>query len=170
MAYTHKLIASYTFTGNEGTITFNNLSGYRHIRGYANLRGTLSSNYIGTTFEFNGNGSNVTRTQIEGGGTSGSALYANSNLTGTSIGYFPGANNASNIFGISEFIIPDYSQTDLDKVILTTVSGVGSQSSTYGDIQGSKKSSSTSAITSITFGSDNNFANYSTIYLYGLTI
>lgn len=171
MPSTHTLIASYRFTGSENTITFNSLSGYRHIIGYANLRGTeASTSYIGTTFAFNGSSSSVSRIQLEGGGTSGSGLYANAIPSGTSIGYFPGPNNASNIFGIAEFLIPDYSQTALDKVIFTTVSGVGSVSATYGDLQGSKQASSTAAITSVTFGTTSNFAANSTIYIYGLTI
>lgn len=170
MPSTHTLIASHTFNGSEAAVTFSSLSGYRHIRGYASLRGTQSASYIGTIVAFNGSTTGILRNQVEGGGSSGSALYANANLTDSSIGYPPGAQNANDIFGIAEFIIPDYSQTALDKVMWTTVSGLGNLSATYGDIQGTKKSSSTGAVTSLTFSTTNNFANYSTIYLYGLTI
>lgn len=166
MAYTFELISSYTFDGTSNTVTFNSLGSYKHIFVYANVRGTENSNYIGTVVNMNGSPS-AQRIQVEGGGSSGTSLYtAGAVLNSSNWGYFPSNNTASNVFGAASMLIPDYNLTNNNKRIMVTAGGVG-ENTTYMDHQGNFFSSS-SAITSLTFYTTANFANHSTIYLYGI--
>jgi hypothetical protein len=161
-------------SGGVANITFNSIpAGYKHLQIRALVKSVNSSTgntYDNLTAQFNGDtGSNYARHRILGSGTSASA-FAQSSITYAGVGLMVRNDSAAaNVFSVNIIDILDYSSTTKNKTIRSIA---GNDWNGSGGAVGLLSSlwQSTSPITSIVLGNDNsyNFAQYSTVELYGV--
>jgi hypothetical protein len=169
MANTYTLIASSTVgAGGATSITFSSIPAtYTDLLIKCSLRGTQSAVYTDVDVSFTG-----------GTYSSGKVLYA---INGSTVGtYTPGeyafiaeavgATATSSTFSNSEIYVPNYTSSTTK-----TASGdaVGENNASAAIIVlGTATYTSSSAITGVTLtygtGSQGNFVQYSTAYLYGI--
>lgn len=157
--------------GGSTTITFSSIpSTYKHlqVRCIAKNTYTAAAGNDNLTMQFNSDtASNYSRHALYGTGSSALA-FGVANATFAGAGIEPRSNAAeSNVFSASVIDILDYADTNKYKTVRSLS---GSDRNGAGDIYFvSGNWRSTSAITSITMGTDlNPFAQYSHFALYGI--
>ena len=158
-------------SGGSSTVTFNSIpSTYTHLQvrllarsgrartANGSLYVQLNSNYLTSYHTVFGNGASVTAQGSSGGLTNGEAIL-----------FVPGSTAGANIFGVGVIDILDYANTNKTKVLRALhgddLNGEGYAALTSG------MWNSTSAVTSITFGSvdgGTNIPQYSHFALYGI--
>ncbi len=170
----YESIATVTVgSGGTSTITFSSIpSTYTHLQVRLIARGgrtdadtaagglyiQLNSNYLTSMHQLRGNGSAASAAGYSGGLNNGYIII-----------WVPASNASANIFGAGVVDILDYANTNKTKVI-RTLSGDDINGGGYITFN-SGLWNSTSAITSITFGSTDGIGNipeYSSFALYGI--
>lgn len=153
--------------GGASSITFSSIpSTYTHlqIRGIVKTTGSSADSLycyplsgVTTTSDYSDHG-------LYGDGSSAIARSATSSAT---VASFVGAvTSASNVFGTIIIDVLDYTNTNKTRV-LRTLGGYDANGSGYVGLF-SFRGGGTSAISSLTFNMNNNFAQYSSFALYGI--
>ena len=157
-------IASATGTGSSTIITFSSIPGtYKHLQIRFFGRTTTGTSALSMTFNGSG-GTNYARHYLVGTGSS----VAASGAADTAQIYTGYAINDTNIGGVGIIDIHDYASTTKNK---TVRSFTGNDTNTPSNDEVRLSSGvwkNTSAITSITFTSTDNFATNATFALYGI--
>lgn len=155
--------------GGAASITFSSIpQTYTDLVLKLSVRGTGSVVNRNILIAFNGSSANFTmRNVVNEGGTVASytqGAYGGTNATG----YNPGSTATASTFGNADFYFANYTSSNNKSV---SVDSVGENNATAGYLWlGTNLWSSSSAITSLTFTEDaNNFAEFSTATLYGIT-
>ena len=168
MAYTYSLISSVTVgSGGAANITFTSIpSTYTDLCLKISLRSLYSSTGDNTNIGFNGSTASFSLKLLYGTGASAASYGASDNSNVTVIA---GANATSNTFGNGEIYISNYAGSNYKSISADSVgenNGVAAQQYFYAGLW-----SNTSAITSIalTSGNSQDFVQYSTAYLYGIS-
>lgn len=170
----YESIASVTVgSGGSSTVTFSSIPAtYTHLQVRLIARGgrTDSDTAAGGLYIQLNSSFPTTFHQIRGNGSSAIAQgYSGGTSNGFIMVWTPSANAAANIFGTGIIDILDYANTNKTKV-LKTLSGDDISGGGYLALSSSLLNS-TSAITSITFGSTDGIGNipqYSSFALYGI--
>lgn len=126
-------------------------------------RSTLTN--IGVVLKPNGVTTSISTKNLEGTGSAVSS-YSSTNI----VGYMPPSTSTANTFGNLEIYIPNYAGSTF-KLISSDAVNENNATGAF-SVLTSWLWSDTAAITSITLASDgasNNFAEYSTAYLYGVS-
>jgi hypothetical protein len=154
--------------GGVGSITFSSIpQTFTHLQLRVFNRCTSTSADQSASLNFNGDaGSNYSVHRLHGyGGSVSSDAGTSTNLIYT--GAYPASVETANVFGIGIIDILDYANTNKNKTV-RSISGYDANGS--GEVQFSSGAwYNTSAITSILLTTGNNFAQYSTVQLYGIT-
>ena len=149
-------------SGGAATIEFTSIpQTYAGLYLVCSVRNTSSS----LTFDINPNGSttNKTRTNLQGAG-SGTPTSA----TGTDITPLQNSNSfTSNTFASTSVLIPNYASSNNKGISIDTVTENNATTS-YQRLQAALWSDTT-AISSLECSTANNFAQYSSFTLYGVT-
>lgn len=174
MANTYMLLGSGTASGSTATIEVTNIPATYtdlliKISGKSPATGGHSEELDG---KINNLTTNMTSTYLQGASTGGTASIVSGNLTRMYLGEMP-ANDATvtSIWGMSEIYIPRYSNTTQQKTMLTTAIMERNQTTNYLVGIANNWNNSSTAISSIYIylGSASNVAQYSTIYVYGIS-
>jgi hypothetical protein len=153
--------------GGQASIVFSSIpSTYTHLQVRALARNTTAETASNTFSRFNSDtGNNYSAHWITGDGSSASAnrvLPWDVNL----VANIPAANTASGIFGVMIYDILDYANTNKLKTVRSLT---GNDRNGSGSIwSDSGLWNSTAAISTITFTTGTNFAEYSSFALYGI--
>jgi len=162
MANTYKLISSVTVgSGGAANIEFTSIpatytdlvikySARRASGGESNIQVTLNS------------GSTYVGIRIYGDGSA-----AASDTTSAWGGFIVGATQTANTFSNNEIYLPNYTSSNDKSWSIDTVDENNATSSLMG--LGAQLWNGTAAITTVTLTASNNFAQYSTAYLYGIS-
>lgn len=169
----YESIATVTVgAGGSSSIDFTSIpSTYKHLQIRGLIRSDRSSSSVeGFNYQLNGiTTSNYYYHRLYGDGSAASADNAGALGTGNSLGQIPASTANANVFGTFVLDILDYQNTNKYK---TTRSLLGFDNNGSGSIwlASGLYSANTNAITSISFygSSSQNFAQYSTLALYGI--
>lgn len=161
---TYTLIDSTTLSTSATSVTFSSIPGtYTDL--VVVIRGTLVSTGNGIFVRVNSDtATNYSTTNINGNGTSATSSRHTNNSNGMHIGSWQGGASASPMVSISHFL--DYANTTTFKTMVNRCSDPGSGVDAQVGLW-----RSTSAITSLTFRSDNtsnSFASGCNFRLYGI--
>ena len=171
MADTFVKIATVTVgAGGASSIEFTSIPNtYTDLCVKVSTRQNGSNVDNNTTIAFNGSSSGFSTRALYGTG-SGAGSFTASVSTESHIGYSPGANATSNTFGNIEVYIPNYTGSTNKSI---SADGVAeSNTTTVDSMLAAGLWSNTSAITSIKitdYQGSNNFVQYSTATLYGIS-
>ena len=166
MPNTYTLISSVTVgSGGAATINFSSIpSTYTDLVLKTSFRGLNAATYIDVDFAFNGSTSSMSRRFLYAAG--GAAASGADSLS--RFAYTDGANATASAFSNSEIYIPNYAGSAYKSVS----SDVATESNGATDallLFCAGLWSNTAAINQITMNPNvNNFAQYSTAYLYGI--
>jgi hypothetical protein len=172
MAYTHTLIESYT-VGSSGAASITFGSGNTIPQTYKDLvikmvhRNTNSATVDGLVIEVNGSTANVTTKYIDFDG----AGLRNNSTAGNFCGYYQGTQFSTNGFTISEIYMPNYTfaNTKNWQIQSTANNNVSAGSASYyTGTMNQTRTTTSSPITQIRLAGGDNFAQYSSFYLYGI--
>ena len=171
MSTNRVLIESKTVgAGGTASISFTNIpQTYTHLQIRGILRATGATYETNSRIQFNSDTSSVYTNHLVIGNGSSAASGNDVGLAYAIINSIPAASNTAGIFGPSVFDILDYSNTNKFKTIrnLTGWDNNGGPNNSVGLWSGLWRS--TSAITSIKlFPNTGNFAEYSSLALYGI--
>jgi hypothetical protein len=168
MSANYVLLETIELTTSAASVTFDNIpqTGYTDLVLKCSARTTYASAY-GDSFyvSFNGSSSNMSRRRMYGLGAGTPGSDSASNSYG---GFGSAASQTSNVFGISELYIPNYTS---DKLKTSSLYAVSENNAAEAQIVlNANLWSSTAAINSITLTSEtsSNFVQYSTFSLYGV--
>ena len=163
MAYSYKLIASYTVgSGGTSSVTFSSIStAFTDLKVYCSTRNTTSGNafYI----KPNASLSNITNKRLYGDGStissfSGTDLFA----------YMNRSTYTASTFDNTEIYIPNYRSANFKPISVdntTETNATTAEMALMGALW-----SDTSAITSLEFApTSGTFAEHTTFYLYGIS-
>ena len=162
MANTYTLISSVEVGGaGAATIVFSSIpQTYTDlIIKFSSRRASGAESNIQLSFN---TGSTYNGKRIYGTGSS-----AASDTTTEWGGFIVGATQTSNTFSNNEVYIPNYTSSNAKSWSIDTVDENNASSSLMG--LGAQLWNGTAAITTITLTASNNFAQYSTAYLYGIS-
>lgn len=172
MANTHQLISRVTVgSGGASNIAFTSIpSGYTDLLVKWSLRSTTNAYRMNINVTYNSISSGYSSRYLSGQGA-GSGASAN-NATGTNqiySGEIPGATGTTNTFSNGEIYIPNYTSSSYKNASIDNVQESTSTSNVFASLI-TGLVSNTAAINAITLtpGADN-FAQYSTAYLYGIS-
>ena len=166
MATTYTLIMPAVVVGSGGAtdITFSSIPAtYTDL--VVKLSGRSTGSSIGVILKPNGSTSSISTKNLEGNGSS-AISYSSTNI----LGYMPPSTATASTFGNLEIYIPNYAGSSYKSVSCDAVNETNA--TTAYSVLTAWLWSNTSAITSLTLASDgagNNFAQYSTAYLYGVS-
>ena len=153
--------------GGASSVTFSSIpSTYSHLQVRIITRSTFGANEWPIFVQPNSNGSSIYayhNLQGDGSSATGSGTFSQSLMQ---LGDTSAANGTANAFGVFIIDILDYANTNKNKTVRTL----------YGyDLNGSGKIGmrgglfgTTTAISSLAFGTGGNFAQYSSFALYGV--
>ena len=153
-------------SGGASSVSFSSIpSTYKHLQVRILTRSTFGANEWPIFVQLNGNGSGYAYHDLQGNGSAVSAS-ASSSQSLMQLGDTSAANGTANSFGVFIMDILDYADTNKNKTGRTL----------YGyDLNGSGKVglrsglwANTAAVTSLSFGTGGNFAEYSSFALYGI--
>ena len=167
MAATYEPIATNTLGSATATVTFSSIpSTYNDLVLVSSVRSTSSGNQEYQLQLNSDTGSNYSYTRLAGDGSSAFSDRG-SNRTYIDMGYMPGSNSTSGVFGINNLSIMNYANSTTYKTLLYRWNDAGAVNAYAAAEVGLWRS--TSAITSITLkmGSGNLEAG-STFTLYGI--
>jgi hypothetical protein len=166
---TYKLIASQIVGSTPvTTITFSSIPAtYTDLVIKASIRSNRSGvNSDGLYMSLNGNsGTNfISLENINSSATS----HQTSNYGGGWVATFDGNTAASNVFSNTEIYIPNYTSS-VAKSYSTDSAAEDTTSSQFANsLAAGLNTTTTSAVTSISFSANGSFVQYSTFYLYGI--
>ena len=163
---TMTLIASNTVgSGGVSSVTFSSIpSTYTDLKVVMSLRTNSAANYDNFTMSINSSTTSFTFIQIYGSGSAASS-YA---YTGGIIADIDAANNTVSTFSNLDIYIPNYTAANNKSYSVDSVQE-NNATLAYAEMLAGLWSN-TSAITSLTFTSNNgSFVQYSTFYLYGIS-
>ena len=165
MANTFELISAVTVgSGGAASIDFTSIpSTFKDLCVKLSLRDTTGSYWNSTVITFNGSGSSYSQTMVyqANGSASGASAAAISYL------YSVGANSTSNTFASADMYIPNYTGSQYKSVSIDSVTENNGTQVVLNMTAGLW--SNTAAINQITITKGtNDFAQYSTAYLYGV--
>jgi hypothetical protein len=166
MATTYTLISSVTVgSGGAANITFSSIPAtYTDLLVKLSIRTVQTDTFDLIKMYFNGTESNVSMRELYGTGSAAASGSQSQNR----LGYVSGNSSTSNTFGSSELYIPNYASSNNKSSSADSVSENNATTAIAGIT--ANLWSSSSAITSITFYSQNgNVMQYSTAYLYGIS-
>jgi hypothetical protein len=156
--------------GGVSSISFAGIptTGYSHLQVRAIVRDTGASYGYNVRLRFNGDsGSNYTRHQLEGNGSSVSASGSSSAETSIPIAMTTGGTNLTGNFASFILDVLDYANTNKNKTARCLL-GYDDNGSGYANLR-SGSYMQTTAISSMTFESTGTlFAQYSQFALYGI--
>jgi hypothetical protein len=166
MTTTMQLIAKQTVgSGGASNVTFSNIpQTYTDLKIVVSARGTTSGNTESIRVLPNGSSTSLTYLQLQG---TGAAAFSG---TGTYwyLGEMPANSATSSTFGSAEVYIPNYTGSNNKSASSDNVQE-NNTTTAYANLNALLWSSST-AISSLTIQpNSNNFAQYSTFYLYGIS-
>ena len=169
MAYTYSKIASVT-VGSGGVSSIDFLAipqNYTDLVIKVSARSTRSAGQDQIDMRFNSSSSGYSYRQLIGDGTT--VVSANASGSFVYSGVAPASTGTTNTFGNFEVYIPNYA-TDKYKSVSADYVNEGNATTVYYQGFTAGLWSNSSPINSISFYSDNaaNFAQYSTITLYGI--
>ena len=170
MANTFRKIQTVTVgSGGATDITFSSIpQTYTDLKIVLSGRSTQGNIYGGGRLEFNSDtASNYKWRRILG---SGSSASFDSSTSATSITNWEvvGASSTASVFSIQEFYIPNYTSSNQKSVSINSIGENNSTEAYMGFISGLW--TSTAAITSIKlYSASNNFVQYTTATLYGVS-
>lgn len=162
------LIQRTTLTSTTSTVTFSSIpSGYSSLQ----VRCLVRNSGAGTSLDdlylkVNAITSNYTYHTLRGDGSAASAVGSTGNADMKTQGIVPQNGNTSGLFGVTIVDIHNYTSTTQNKT-LRAFSGVDKNGSGWVTLN-SWLAQTTSAVTSLTFTSDNSFVSGSTFALYGM--
>ena len=162
-------IASVTVgSGGAASMAFTSIpSTYTDLVLKISARGTTASTTLGVRMTVNGSTSTFIDKYLQG---SGSAAASGNDVGGTFwyLGEMPGSTSTASTFGNIELMIPNYTSANYKSVSVDGVSE-GNITTVYSTLVAGLWSTTT-AISSITLSPpSNNFAQYSTATLYGIS-
>ena len=166
MTTTMQLIAKQTVgANNASSVTFSNIpQTYTDLKLVISARGTTSGTSESIRVLPNGSSSSLTYVQLQG---TGSAAFSG---TGTYwyLGEMPANSATSSTFGSADIYIPNYTGSNNKSANSDNVQE-NNTSTAYANLN-ALLWSNTAAITSLTIQpNSNNFVEYSTFYLYGIS-
>jgi hypothetical protein len=169
MATTYTLISSVTVgSGGAANITFSSIpSTYTDLKIVLSARSDRASVQDTAAIRFNGTNSNLSMRRLYADGTS---VYSDNAATFIPTGHFSANSATANTFGNVEIYIPNYTSSNNK-----SISSDGAAETNATDVFRSMVAglwSSSAAITSIGLypnDGSNNFMQYSTAYLYGIS-
>ena len=167
-AGSYESIATTTVgAGGSSTITFSSIpSTYSHLQIRAFSRSTYPTLNTSIIIRANSDSaSNYSYHSLNGDGATASSYGVATDVFGISQMY-PGSNVTASIFGTGIIDILDYTNTNKYKTI-RSLAGYDRNGGGYIALMSSSWRS-TSAISTITLTTDNNFAQYSSFALYGV--
>jgi len=163
----YESIATVTVgAGGASSVSFSSIpSTYKHLQVRILTRSTFGANEWPIFVQFNGSGSGYAYHDLQGNGSSASASGSSSQSL-YQLGDTSAANGTASSFGVFILDVLDYADTNKNKTGRTL----------YGyDLNGSGKVglrsglwANTSAISSMSFGTGGDFAQYSSFALYGI--
>ena len=165
---TMTLIQSVTVpSGGAASIDFTSIpSTFTDLCVKISVRGNLSNINDVLQIQFNGSSASFTGRWLQGNGATASSL----SYTAGRIGYFPDAATTASTFGSTEVYIPNYAGSTNKSFSVDSTQENNSAAAGY-SLQHLAAGlwSSTAAINQITIlGTNENFVQYSTAYLYGI--
>jgi len=167
-ASSYESIATTTVgAGGSSTITFSSIpSTYTHLQVRILARSTYPALNTSVIMRANSDtASNYSYHSLSGDGATASSYGVATDVFGL-IQSYPGSSAAANIFGVGVVDILDYANTNKYKTIRTLG---GQDRNGSGSVNFMSQSwRSTSAINTLTFTTDNNYAQYSSFALYGI--
>jgi hypothetical protein len=164
---TYKLISSYEATGSVASITFSSIpQTYTDLVILHSVRTTRTDGMADLITEINADGSGITKKTMYADGTPSNTSGAGGNMPGNS------NKHATGIFGNHKLYFPNYTRTAhyknwvSDGVVENNIDG-DERSKTFQSTQWANNN----AITQIRIydSTGNNFIQYSTAYLYGIS-
>ena len=166
---TYQLISSVTVgSGGAANIEFTSIPAtYTDLELLLCARSDRASEQDTAAIRFNGSSSNLSMRRLYADGTS---AYSDNDSTFIPSGHFSANNATANTFGNVKIYIPNYTSSNYK-----SVSSDGAAESNVTNVFRSLVAglwSNTAAITSITLypnNGSNNFMQYSTAYLYGIS-
>ena len=165
MANTYTLISSVTVgSGGAATIGFTSIPAtYTDLLVKLSGRNTGAGDYF--TVNFNSSSSNFSARQIFG---NAATVYSFTQTTAAEAGMLNNSSTTASTFNNAEMYIPNYLSSNYKSFSLDSVTE--NNATTAYALLSAGLWSNTAAITSITLTpSANNFAQYSTAYLYGIS-
>jgi len=169
MATTYELISSVTVgSGGTANIEFTGIPAtYTDLVVLLSARSNRAADSDPVNLEFNGSSSNDTSRYLEGDGSS--AYSGTAGGTQTEIARIPAANATASTFGNALIYVPNYLSSNYKSSSGDAVTENNGTTAFAKLVAGLW--SSTSAITSVKLISQtsNNFVQYSTAYLYGIS-
>ena len=169
----YNLISTVTVgSGGAATISFSSIPAtYTDLKVVASLRATGSRGEDAVLIRFNSDSTaaNYTARTIRGNGSATSSEYLTSGFAGMYIGEFNGGTSTANSFTSTEIYVPNYTSGN-QKSISTDIAQEANQTLAYVHLIAGLWNG-TAAVTTITFTDHNanNFAEYSSASLYGIS-
>ena len=163
---TYEPIQTQTLSSSAGSVTFTSIpQTYTDLVLVSSMRATASGNQEFTLRLNSDTGSNYSYTRVAGDGSSAFSDRG-TNRTYIDMGYMPGSNSSSGVFGINNLSIMNYANTTTNKTLLYRWNDAGAVNAYAAAEVGLWRS--TSAITSITLATGGNLEAGSTFTLYGI--
>jgi len=164
----YESIATVTVgSGGSSSISFSSIpSTYKHLQIRALARSTQAEGVGDFSISYNSdttNGNYAYHRLI----AEGTGVYAQGSASNRSAGFISGANNTSGVFSGVVIDILDYASTSKNKT-LRTLNGYDNNGSGWLGIYSNLWINSSTAISSISFTCNSNFAQYSSFALYGI--
>lgn len=173
MATTMRLIAKNVLGSDTATVTFSDIPGtYADLLVVVSARTTRSSTVGNSMFYFNGSAANLTSRRLWAYTTT---VQSDTALVDSAFGFYvPGDTATSSTFGNAEIYIPNYAgSANKSFTVSASYSANSSADYNYSNLAGAGLFSSSSAITSISFGNraldSANYKSGSSFFLYGIT-
>lgn len=165
MANTYTLIQAQTLASSAASVTFSSIPAT-----FTDLLLRISARNTSTggdcVITFNGSASSYTNKILTGNGTAASSTAGS--ITGLDSELVPSSYTAST-FSNSDVYIPNYLSTSNSKSVSIDTVSENNAATAYADFIAGLWAATPAAITSITCTPNaNNFAQYSTFYLYGI--
>jgi hypothetical protein len=154
-------------SGGAATVTFNNIpQTFTDLKLVASARTSRSALADDFGIRFNSQTTTYSVTAIQGSGTAASSFRVTGSSTVSNL-IIDGNTATANTFASTEAYIPNYTSTNFKSITVESVQESNGAESYMRLVAGLWQN--TAAITSISLIPDNNFLQYSTFTLYGIT-
>jgi hypothetical protein len=163
----YESIATVSLTGSQATISFTSIpSTFKHLQLRFIARSTRVSAGDYVNMRFNGNSSSIYAKHSLNGDGSGAGSNAQTSAAQIELNRIAAANATANVFGAGVIDILEYTNTNTNK---TTRALIAYDNNGSGEVHfQSGLFANTSAITSIAFTCNNDFAANTQFALYGI--
>ena len=169
MATTFTLISSVSLSSAQSSITFSSIPAtYTDLKIVLSLRSSTASGNSNCFIYINGvTGTSYSQRRLSGNGESAVSDSQTSYPWVDMINAIPNATYTANTFANAEIYIPNYTSSNYKSLSVDFV-GENNTTEAYAYLTAGLFSNS-SAITTIVIDGTNNFVQYSTAYLYGIS-